>query len=470
GDPHLSDSLATEREKRRLEEWATDVPLIGNVYVGRPSVVIYLNGLGRPFRAEGWDNPRHWLNRAWTLQETTDPNSMVIVQPTPGTLQTGHRLEQASPGPYTTDIDLWSCKIDSKGTTLREAILTIFDSSHNIDVARILQTMQRRYASNPTDKVAGLAFPLRHFDIDILPVYRASESPSQAWDRLVPCVASMQRYMPCFYPCCYETGMSVAMQLLRLFPHPSVDHWFPSWEQVMRYPDVSLAALQRGYETELPPRTDRSLRLYNARIYRECIVHSAQLLMPAGNAGSAHCIVIKRGPDGQLQQLTMASPSGEIPSELLDTTYEDRQYVLVDITTHHVTNQALSRLRVPMWKTHLILICRELSPFQLPQPTLAGFEPDSARPQDTRHQFHLRRVTTLEWTPPELVAREFDDAVKNVNEENCRQLWLPFKADVRVASQSWHKYYRDTEDTLFPWDDDIVFSDSSRLPFEVYLH
>ncbi|RPB25477.1 hypothetical protein L211DRAFT_847844 [Terfezia boudieri ATCC MYA-4762] len=261
--------------------------------------------------------------------------------------------------------------------------------------------------------------------------------------------------------------MSVAMQLLRLFPHPSVDHWFPSWEQVMRYPDVSLAASRRGYEAELPPRTDRSLRLYNARIYRECIVHGAQFPVAAGHAGSRHCIVSKRGPNGQLQQLTMASPSGEIPSELLNKTYEDRQYVLVDITTHHVTNEALSRLRVPMWKTHLILICRELSPFQLPPPTLAGFEPDPARPQDTRHQYHLRRVTTLEWTP---LAQEFGDAVENVNEENCRQLWLPFRADVRVASQSWHKYYRNTEETSFPWDDGIVFSDSPRSPFEVYLH
>ena len=106
--PHLSDSLAAEREKRRFEEWATDVPLIGEVYDGKPSIVIYLNGLGRPFRAEGWDHPRHWLNRAWTLQETRDPDSMLIVQHSPGTLQTGHRSEQAT---YTTvDIDPWSCK------------------------------------------------------------------------------------------------------------------------------------------------------------------------------------------------------------------------------------------------------------------------------------------------------------------------------------------------------------------------
>jgi len=124
GIPHLSDSLAAERDKRRLEEWATDIPLIGKVYDGKPSVLIYLNGLGRPFRAEGWDHPRHWLNRAWTLQETRDLDSMLIVQPASGhrALQAGHRLEQANPGPSTTtDIDPWSCKarhlIPSHSTT-----------------------------------------------------------------------------------------------------------------------------------------------------------------------------------------------------------------------------------------------------------------------------------------------------------------------------------------------------------------
>lgn len=329
--------------------------------------------------------------------------------------------------------------------------------------------MQRRYASNPTDKAAGLAFLLRHYDINMLPVYKPSESPAQAWERLVSCVAKMQEYMPCFYPCCYGTGMSVAMQLLRLFPHPSVDYWFPSWEQVMRYPDVSLAALQKECETEVLPRVDRSLRLYNARIYRECIIHGVEPPMPADNKGPAHCIVTKQGPDEQLQQLKMTSPSGEIPRELLDTTHKDQQYVFVDITTHHVTNQALSRLRVPLWRNHLILICRELSPFQLPPPAPVESRPEPD-PQNIRHQYHLRRVTTLEWTPPELAEQELDDVIKDINEENCGQLWLPFRADARVVSQHWHKYYRDTEETLFPWDDDIVFSDSPRLPFEVYLH
>ena len=70
--------LVKRREQRRLEEWKTDVPTIGAVYTssrrsglyGDGPIVIFMNGLGRPFRDEGWANERHWIRRAWTLQET----------------------------------------------------------------------------------------------------------------------------------------------------------------------------------------------------------------------------------------------------------------------------------------------------------------------------------------------------------------------------------------------------------------
>src|ERR1700733_14804955 len=32
-------------------------------------MLIYFNGLGRPFRNTGFDNEHHWFSRAWTLQE-----------------------------------------------------------------------------------------------------------------------------------------------------------------------------------------------------------------------------------------------------------------------------------------------------------------------------------------------------------------------------------------------------------------
>ena len=73
-----STEIAKEREQRRLEEWKVDVPTIGAIYsnldeaglYGGGPIVIFMSGLGRPFRDEGWDSERHWLRRAWTLQET----------------------------------------------------------------------------------------------------------------------------------------------------------------------------------------------------------------------------------------------------------------------------------------------------------------------------------------------------------------------------------------------------------------
>jgi len=59
----------TDKEKLRTEEWKIDVPTIGNVYKHAEKLVRYFNGLGRPFQPLGWEDNRHWLKRAWTLQE-----------------------------------------------------------------------------------------------------------------------------------------------------------------------------------------------------------------------------------------------------------------------------------------------------------------------------------------------------------------------------------------------------------------
>ena len=74
------------REQQRLEEWKVDVPTIGAIYsnldddglYGGGPIVIFMSGLGRPFRDEGWDSERHWIRRAWTLQETPVPSKCLI--------------------------------------------------------------------------------------------------------------------------------------------------------------------------------------------------------------------------------------------------------------------------------------------------------------------------------------------------------------------------------------------------------
>lgn len=56
-----------QHEEIRVKEWKLDVPTIGNIYRQAKFVTRYLNGLGRPFQAHGWDSKYHWTQRAWTI-------------------------------------------------------------------------------------------------------------------------------------------------------------------------------------------------------------------------------------------------------------------------------------------------------------------------------------------------------------------------------------------------------------------
>ena len=64
-------------ELQRGEEWSIDIPTIGNIYRQASMVQRYLNGLGRELKLTGWDDPRYWTRRAWTLQETLAEHLMI---------------------------------------------------------------------------------------------------------------------------------------------------------------------------------------------------------------------------------------------------------------------------------------------------------------------------------------------------------------------------------------------------------
>jgi len=67
------------------DEWKIDVPTIGNVYhTYSYGSLRYYSGLGRPFSLAGWDGERHWINRAWALQETVRGVRLAIGGLTPG--------------------------------------------------------------------------------------------------------------------------------------------------------------------------------------------------------------------------------------------------------------------------------------------------------------------------------------------------------------------------------------------------
>ena len=83
--------IVEKHNECREMEWKVDVPTIGAIYsnIGESSIysrgpiVIFMSGLGRPFRDEGWASERHWLRRTWTLQETP-PLSQCLIAGLPG--------------------------------------------------------------------------------------------------------------------------------------------------------------------------------------------------------------------------------------------------------------------------------------------------------------------------------------------------------------------------------------------------
>ena len=87
----VSREVIERRRQHQLEEWKVDVPTIGATYsnqntmslYGKGPTVIFISGLGRPFRDEAWASDRHWLRRAWTLQETP-PLSQCLIAGLPG--------------------------------------------------------------------------------------------------------------------------------------------------------------------------------------------------------------------------------------------------------------------------------------------------------------------------------------------------------------------------------------------------
>ena len=99
------------REDRRLMEWKVDVPTIGaiysnlkkhSIYSGGP-IVIFMSGLGSPFRDEGWASERHWLRRTWTIQETP-VLSQCLIAGLPGGVDYGWKDGSESLWP-------WNCKV-----------------------------------------------------------------------------------------------------------------------------------------------------------------------------------------------------------------------------------------------------------------------------------------------------------------------------------------------------------------------
>ncbi|KAF8458727.1 hypothetical protein BDZ91DRAFT_837034 [Kalaharituber pfeilii] len=193
----------------KQHEWKTDVPTIGNIYRAAEHVVRYFNGLGKPFSKDGWDDHRHWLRRAWTLQEIKK-----------------EKMTFNGGVPYNDGKIILNTqgKVGGKVITLRAAIRPVVKLATDADrpsgcrVYELAKEMAHRYASNPTDKVAGMFYLLRTTQ---LPTYNENISDETAWRQ-----------------CFHVLPFGRKIEILFDFPYRGAERqWFPMWRQLMEWPD-----------------------------------------------------------------------------------------------------------------------------------------------------------------------------------------------------------------------------------------
>ena len=192
-------------EQIRKDEWKLDVPTTGNIYCAATQVVRYFNGLGVRFSNRGWDDPRHWLQRAWTLQEIAD-EKIIINGGIPRDLD---QVLLNSKGKV-------SGKVLKFGDAIRPAI-KLAEQVQGCDIYELAREMTRRHASQPLDKLFGLFYLLRTTK---LPCYDATKTSEDIWRQ-------------CFYLLPAERKAEILLN----FPYRGSDEqWFPTWAQVLDWP------------------------------------------------------------------------------------------------------------------------------------------------------------------------------------------------------------------------------------------
>ena len=195
-------------EQLRKEDWRLDVPTIGNIYRAAAKIVRYFNGLGVCFSNDGWDDSRHWLQRAWTLQEIAAESA---------TINGGIKRERGQ-------IFLNSeGKISGKVTKLRNAIrpvtklATQVRSQYGCEVYELAREMSKRHASQPVDKISGLFYLLHTTK---LPCYDEQMTSEAFWQQ-----------------CFHLLPVQRKVEILFDFPYRGSDkQWFPTWVQLLDWP------------------------------------------------------------------------------------------------------------------------------------------------------------------------------------------------------------------------------------------
>ncbi len=202
-------------ESRRKQEWRTDVPTIGVLYQQQSytsqqlspcsvkAIVSYYSGLGRPLSFDNLDNPRHWFNRAWTLQEghMTSTTAGVTKDPRKSRIRYSTGFEERR-----------------KGDSLTSPS-QVYTYGRRNATFKVLSVMIKRFAETKLDKIAGLSYLLLDLSTRpcYVPFYDEDQSAEDAWDDLLR-----------------TTGSSVLGDMLFLYPYPGPPNhtWAPSWAQI----------------------------------------------------------------------------------------------------------------------------------------------------------------------------------------------------------------------------------------------
>jgi len=220
----IDNDLMIKREQKREQEWKLDVPTIGNIYRIAVTIVRYFNGLGCDFSSQNWDDHRHWLQRAWTLQE---------IRPEDITYNGGV--------PESTN--LWNSRgiFGGNEMTLRQAMEPLWELARHLDIDqekshgeiyRLVKEMRRRHASSDLDKLSGIFYLLR---TTLLPTYSEGTLPSEAWEK-----------------CFHVLASQAQLELFFEFPYAGGDgRWFPSWSQLLSWPDRNPSLRHRTREAVL---------------------------------------------------------------------------------------------------------------------------------------------------------------------------------------------------------------------------
>ncbi|KAF8465693.1 hypothetical protein BDZ91DRAFT_726707 [Kalaharituber pfeilii] len=245
-------------EQRRREEWSIDVPTIGNVYRQARHVIRYFNGLGRPLKLTGWDDSRHWINRAWTLQETRPEYIMVnagvplgMHLPLRAKISYRGRLQQMrealsrlttivadAEGEYSAIATFLGRHHPAYNTASMELMPSDTAKMRCSSILDLTCEITQRWASNEQDKIAGLGYLLK---CKALPLYTEDELIEYAWLRLVAQLPALAQLELLFN---FPTARSDTEQEALSIGSGSAS-WIPTWAQVTAFRREPGLELQR---------------------------------------------------------------------------------------------------------------------------------------------------------------------------------------------------------------------------------